>query len=71
MKWTIIDWLKRLLIYYIVAFVTMGCWTGLKLLIDGYIKYGLADIIIGIILILSIMLNIMFVKVITKFLNDK
>ena len=71
MKSTIIDWLKWILIYYIVAFVVIGGWKGLELLINGYIQYELVENIIGIILILSIMLNIMFIKVIIKFLNDK
>lgn len=71
MKSTIIKWVKWLLIYYIVAFAVVYGWKGLELLIYGCVQNRLVDNIIGAILIFSIMLNIMFIKVIIKFLNDK
>lgn len=50
--------------------ITCG-WQGLELLIYGEVQHRLVDDIIGTVLMLSITLNVVFIRVIAKFIKDK
>ena len=64
MKEKIKEWFKWLLIYFAIALVITFGWQGLELLIYGEIQHRVVDDIIGLILLLSVLLNVIFIKAI-------
>ena len=71
MKEKVKEWLKWLLIYYVTALIITYGWQGLELLIYGEIQHRVIDDIVGMVLILSVMLNVIFVRTIVKFIKNK
>lgn len=71
MKERIKEWLEWLLIYFIITLIITYGWQGLELLIYGEVQHRLVDDIIGTVLMLSITLNVVFIRVIAKFIKDK
>ena len=64
MKEKIKEWFKWLLIYFAIALVITFGWQGLELLIYGEIQHRVVDDIIGLILLWSVLLNVIFIKAI-------
>lgn len=71
MKEKVKEWLKWSLIYCVTALIITYGWQGLELLIYGEVQHRLVDDIIGTVLMLSITLNVVFIRVIAKFIKDK
>lgn len=61
-----VEWFKWFFVCIITTLVVTYGWQGLELLIYGEVQSRLVDTIIGEILILSIVLNIVFISVISK-----
>ncbi len=64
MKKKIKEWIKWYLIYMALAFVITFGWQGLELLFYGETQHRIVDDIIGFILLLSVLLNVIFIKAI-------
>ena len=64
MKEKVNEWFKWLLIYFVIALVITYGWQELELLIYGEIQHRVVDDIIGLILLLSVLLNVIFIKAI-------
>ena len=71
MKEKVKEWLKWSLIYCVAAFIITYGWQGLELLIYGEIQHRVVDDIVGTVLMLSVMLNVIFVRTIVKFIKNK
>ena len=71
MKEKVKEWLKWSLIYFIIALIITYGWQGLELLIYREVQHRLVDDIVGTVLMLSIMLNVIFIRAIAKFIKDK
>lgn len=71
MKEKVKEWLEWSLIYFIIASIITYGWQGLELLIYGEVQHRLVDDIIGTVLMLSITLNVVFIRVIAEFIKDK
>ena len=64
MKEKVNEWFKWLLIYFVIALVITFGWQGLELLIYGEIQHRVVNDIIGLILLWSVLLNVIFIKAI-------
>ena len=71
MKEKVKELLKWSLIYCVTALIITYGWQGLELLIYGEIQHRVIDDIVGMVLILSVMLNVIFVRTIVKFIKNK
>ena len=71
MKEKVKELLKWSLIYCITALIITYGWQGLELLVYGEIQHRVIDDIVGMVLMLSVMLNVIFVRTIVKFIKNK
>lgn len=71
MKKKFIEWFKWFLICVITSLVVTYGWQGLELLIYGEVQHRLVDDIVGTVLMLSITLNVVFIRTIAKFIKYK
>ena len=62
MKEKVKEWLKWSLIYCVTALIITYGWQGLELLFYGEVQHRVVDDIVGTVLMLSVMLNVIFVK---------
>ncbi len=71
MKEKVKEWLKWSLIYCVTALIiTYGC-QGLELLFYGEVQHRVVDDIVGAVLMLSVMLNVIFIRTIVKIIKNK
>ena len=71
MKEKVKEWLKWSLIYCVTALIITYGWQGLELLFYGEVQHRVVDDIIGTVLMLSVMLNVIFVRTIVKIIKNK
>ena len=71
MKEKVKEWLKCSLIYCVTALIITYGWQGLELLFYGEVQHRVVDDIVGTVLMLSVMLNVIFVRTIVKFIKNK
>ena len=71
MKEKVKEWLKWSLIYCVTALIITYGWQGLELLFYGEVQHRVVDDIVGTVLMLSVMLNVIFVRTIVKFIKNK
>ena len=71
MKKKFIEWFKWFLICIVISIIITYGWQGLELLIYGEIQHRVVDDIVGTVLILSVMLNVVFIRTIMKIINNK
>lgn len=64
MKKRIKEWIKWYLVYIVLALAITFGWQGLELLFYGEIQHRIVDDIVGFVLLLSILLNVIFIKAI-------
>ena len=65
------EWLKWSLIYCVTALIITYGWQGLELLFYGEVQHRVVDDIVGTVLMLSVMLNVIFIRTIVKFIKNK
>ena len=65
------EWLKWSLIYCVTALIITYGWQGLELLFYGEVQHRVVDDIVGTVLMLSVMLNVIFVRTIVKIIKNK
>ena len=71
MKEKVKEWLKWSLIYCVTALIITYGWQGLELLFYGEVQHRVVDDIVGTVLMLSVMLNVIFIRTIVKIINNK
>ena len=71
MKEKIKEWLKWSLIYCVTALIITYGWQGLELLFYGEVQHRVVDDIVGTVLMLSVMLNVIFIRTIVKIIKNK
>ena len=71
MKEKVKEWLKWSLIYCVTALIITYGWQGLELLFYGEVQHRVVDDIVGTVLMLSVMLNVIFIRTIMKIINNK
>ena len=71
MKEKVKEWLEWLLIYFIIALIITYGWQGLELLFYGEVQHRVVDDIVGTVLMLSVMLNVIFIRTIVKIIKNK
>ena len=71
MKEKVKEWLKWSLIYCVTALIITYGWQGLELLFYGEVQHRVVDDIVGTVLMLSIMLNVIFIRTIVKIIKNK
>lgn len=71
MKKKFIEWFKWFAICIVISMIITYGWQGLELIIYGEVQHRLVDDIVGTVLMLSITLNVVFIRVISKFIKDK
>lgn len=71
MKEKVKEWLKWSLIYCVTALIITYGWQGLELLFYGEVQHRVIDDIVGTVLMLSVMLNVIFVRTIVKIIKNK
>ena len=71
MKEKIKEWFKWILIYSAIALVITFGWQGLELLFYGEVQHRVVDDIVGTVLMLSVMLNVIFIRTIVKIIKNK
>ena len=71
MKEKVKEWLKCSLIYCVTALIITYGWQGLELIFYGEVQHRVVDDIVGTVLMLSVMLNVIFVRTIVKFIKNK
>ena len=71
MKEKVKEWLKWSLIYCVTALIITYGWQGLELLFYGEVQHRVVDDIVGTVLMLSVMLNVIFIRTIVKIIKDK
>ena len=71
MKEKVKEWLKWSLIYCVTALIITYGWQGLELLFYGEVQHRVVDDIVGTVLMLSVMLNVIFVRTIVKIIKNK
>ena len=71
MKEKVKEWLKWSLTYCVTALIITYGWQGLELLFYGEVQHRVVDDIVGTVLMLSVMLNVIFVRTIVKFIKNK
>ena len=65
------EWLKLSLIYCVTALIITYGWQGLELLFYGEVQHRVVDDIVGTVLMLSVMLNVIFIRTIVKIIKNK
>ena len=65
------EWLKWSLIYCVTALIITYGWQGLELLFYGEVEHRVVDDIVGMVLMLSVMLNVIFIRTIVKIIKNK
>ena len=71
MKEKVKEWFKWLLIYFVIALVITFGWQGLELLLYGEVQHRVVDDIVGTVLMLSVMLNVIFIRTFVKIIKNK
>ena len=71
MKERVKEWLKWSLIYCVTALIITYGWQGLELLFYGEVQHRVVDDIAGTVLMLSVMLNVIFIRTIVKIIKSK
>ena len=71
MKEKVKEWLKWSLIYCVAALIITYGWQGLELLFYGEVQHRVVDDIVGTVLMLSVMLNVIFIRTIVKIIKNK
>ena len=71
MKEKVEEWLKCSLIYCVTALIITYGWQGLELLFYGEVQHRVVDDIVGTVLMLSVMLNVIFIRTIVKIIKNK
>ena len=71
MKEKVKEWLKWLLIYYVTALIITYGWQELEFLFYGEVQHRVVDDIVGTVLMLSVMLNVIFIRTIVKIIRNK
>ena len=71
MKEKVKEWLKWSLIYCVTALIITYGWQGLELLFYGEVQHRVVDDIVGTVLVLSVMLNVIFIRTIVKIIKNK
>ena len=71
MKKKFIEWFKEFLICIIIAMIITYGWQGLELLFYGEVQHRVVDDIVGTVLMLSVMLNVIFIRTIVKIIKNK
>ena len=71
MKEKVKEWLKCSLIYCATALIITYGWQGLELLFYGEVQHRVVDDIVGAVLMLSVMLNVIFIRTIVKIIKNK
>ena len=71
MKEKVKEWLKWSLTYCVTALIITYGWQGLELLFYGEVQHRVVDDIIGTVLMLSVMLNVIFIRTIVKIIKNK
>ena len=71
MKEKVKEWLKWSLIYCVTALIITYGWQGLELLFYGEVQHRVVDDIVGTVLMLSVMLNVIFIRTIVKIIRNK
>ena len=71
MKEKVKEWLKWSLIYCVTALIITYGWQGLELLFYGEVQHRVVDDIVGTVLILSVMLNVVFIRTFVKIIKNK
>ena len=71
MKEKVKEWLKWSLIYCVTALIITYGWQGLELLFYGEVQHRVVDDIVGTVLMLSVMLNVIFIRTIVKIIKNK
>ena len=71
MKEKVKKWLKYSLIYCVTALIITYSWQGLELLFYGEVQHRVVDDIVGTALMLSVMLNVIFIRTIVKIIKNK
>ena len=71
MKEKVKEWLKWSSIYCVTALIITYGWQGLELLFYGEVQHRVVDDIVGTVLMLSIMLNVIFIRTIVKIIKNK
>ena len=64
-------WFPYALLYIIVVLVITYGWQGLELLFYGEVQHRVVDDIVGTVLMLSVMLNVIFIRTIVKIIKNK
>ena len=70
MKEKVKEWLKWSL-YCVTALIITYGWQGLELLFYGEVQHRVVDDIVGTVLILSVMLNVVFIRTFVKIIKNK
>ena len=65
------EWLKCSLIYCVATLIITYGWQGLELLFYGEVQHRVVDDIVGTVLMLSVMLNVIFIRTIVKIIKNK
>ena len=71
MKKKFFEWFKWFLICIVISMIVTYGWQGLELLIYGEIQRRLVDDIVGTILMLSVILNVVFIRTFVKFIKGE
>ena len=71
MKEKVKEWLKWSLTYCVTALIITYGWQGLELLFYGEVQHRVVDDIVGTVLMLSVMLNVIFIRTIVKIIKNK
>ena len=71
MKEKVKEWFKWLLIYFVIALVITYGWQGLELLFYDEVQHRVVDDVVGAVLMLSVMLNVIFIRTIVKIIKNK
>ena len=71
LKEKIKEWIKWSLIYCVTALIITYGWQELELLFYGEVQHRVVDDIVGAVLMLSVMLNVVFIRTIVKIIKNK
>ena len=71
MKEKVKEWLKWSLIYCVTALIITYGWQGIELLFYGEVQHRVVDDIVGTVLMLSVILNVIFIRTIVKIIKNK
>ena len=71
MKEKVKECLKWSSIYCVTALIITYGWQGLEFLFYGEVQHRVVDDIVGMVLMLSVMLNVIFIRTIVKIIKNK